>query len=67
MIHIPASTSIYIDDAGAEETRIIMRAELVAIHTALSTFSTHNWISIFTHSPYPASTSLSITIPTLVQ
>ncbi len=27
-----------------------MRAELVAIHTALSTFSTHNWIGIFTDS-----------------
>ena len=42
VVHIPTSTTIYIDAAGTEETRTIMRAELVAIHTALSTFSTHN-------------------------
>ena len=50
MVHIPTSTSIYIDVAGTEETRTIMRAELVAIHTSLSTFSTHDWIGIFTYS-----------------
>ena len=50
MVHIPTSTIVYIDDAGTEETRTIMRAELVAIHTALSTFSTHDWIGVFTDS-----------------
>ena len=50
MVHIPTSTTLYIDVAGIEETRIIMRAELVAIHTALTTFSTHEWIGIFTDS-----------------
>ncbi len=48
MVHIPTSTTIYIDAAGTEETRTIMRADLVAIHIALSTFSIHNWIGIFT-------------------
>ena len=48
VVHIPTSTPIYIDVAGTEETRTIMRAELVAIPTALSTFSTHEWIGIFT-------------------
>jgi hypothetical protein len=50
VVHIPTSTTIYIDFAGTEETRTIMRDKLVAIHTALSTFSTHNWIDIFTDS-----------------
>ena len=49
-MHITTSTTIYIDAAGTKETRTIMRADLVAIHTALSTFSTHNWIGIFTYS-----------------
>jgi hypothetical protein len=35
-------TTIYIDVAGTEETRTIMRAKLVAIHTDLTTFSTHD-------------------------
>ncbi len=42
MVHIPTITTIYIDAGGTEENRTIMRAEQVAIHTALSTFSTHN-------------------------
>ena len=50
VIHIPTSTTLYIDAAGTEETRTIMRAELVAIHTALTVFSTHEWIGIFTDS-----------------
>ena len=50
MIHIPSSTTIYIDAAGIEETRTIMRAELVAIYTAFTAFATHEWISIFTDS-----------------
>ncbi len=41
VVHIPLATTIYIDAAGTEETRSIMRAELVAIHTALTTFATH--------------------------
>jgi len=41
VVHIPTNTTIYIDAAGIEETRTIMRAELVAIHTTLATFSTH--------------------------
>ena len=49
-MHIPTITTIYIDAAGTEENRTIMRAELVAIHTALSTVSTHIWIVIFTNS-----------------
>ncbi len=49
-MHIPISTTIYIDAAGTEETRTITRADLVAIHTALTTFSTHEWICIFTYS-----------------
>jgi len=42
VVHILTITIIYIDAAGIEETRSIMRAELVAIHTALTTFSTHD-------------------------
>jgi hypothetical protein len=41
---------IYIDDAWSEETRTIMRAELVAIHTALIIFEDHSWIGVFTDS-----------------
>ena len=50
VVHIPTNTTIYIDAPGTEKTRTIMRAVLVAIHTALATFSTHNRISIFTYS-----------------
>jgi ribonuclease HI len=50
MLHIPTNTIIYIDAVGSKETRTIMRAELVAIHTALKTFVTHNLIGIFTDS-----------------
>jgi hypothetical protein len=42
VVHIPTNTTIYIDAVGTEETRAIMRAELVAIHTALSTLSTRD-------------------------
>ncbi len=41
VVHIPTGTTIYIDAAGTEETRTIMRAELVAIYTALATFASH--------------------------
>jgi ribonuclease HI len=50
VVHIPTSTTIFIDAVGTEETRTIMRAELVAIHTALTTFEDHEWIGIFTAS-----------------
>ena len=50
VVHIPSSTTIYIDDAGIEETRTIMQGELVVIHTALTTFATHEWIGIFMDS-----------------
>ena len=50
MVHIPTSTTIYIDAVGREETRTIMRGELVAIYTTLNTFEDHDWIGIFTDS-----------------
>ncbi len=50
VIHIPTSTTIYIYAAGMEETRTIMRAELVAIHTALTTFAEHDWLGKFSDS-----------------
>jgi hypothetical protein len=50
VVHIPTNTTIYIDTAGTEETHTIMRADLIAIHTALATFFTHDWIDIFTDS-----------------
>jgi ribonuclease HI len=50
VVHVPTATTIYIDAAGTEETRTIMRAELVAIYVALRTFETHEWIGIFTDS-----------------
>ena len=50
VVHISTRASIYIDATGCEETRTIMRAELVAIHTALSKFEDHPWIGIFTDS-----------------
>ena len=48
---LPTRTSVYIiDDAGCEEARTIMCAELVAIHTALTRFEDHSWLGIFTYS-----------------
>ncbi len=41
VVHLPTNTTIYIDAAGTEETRTSMRAELVAIHMALTAFSNH--------------------------
>ncbi len=38
------------DITGIDETRIIMRAELVAIYTAMDKFTTHEWVEIFTDS-----------------
>ena len=50
VVHIPTATTIYIDAAGTDETRTIMRAELVAIHTALTTVAALELIVIFTDS-----------------
>jgi hypothetical protein len=50
VVQIPSNTTIYIDVAGTEEIRTIMRVELVAIYMALTTFATHKWIGIFTGS-----------------
>ncbi len=50
MVYIPSRTTIYIDAAGTKATRTIMRAELVAIHTALTTSAEHEWIGIYTDS-----------------
>jgi ribonuclease HI len=50
VVHIPACTTIYIEAAGSEEIRTIMRAELVVIHAALSRFEDHPWIGVFTDS-----------------
>jgi len=50
VVHIPTRTTMYIDATGCEETRTIMRAELVAIHTALSKFEDHPWIGVFADS-----------------
>ena len=53
MVHIPSNTTIYIDAAGAEETHTIMRAELVAMHTALAKIAPHvcsTLLHIFTDS-----------------
>ncbi len=41
VVHISSRTTIYIDAAGCDETRTIMRAELVTIHTALTIFEDH--------------------------
>ncbi len=50
VVHVPTATTIYIDADVKEETRSIMRVELVSIHTALTTFVAHEWIGIFTDS-----------------
>jgi len=48
VVHIPICTTIYIDARGTYGTRNIMRAELVAIYTALEKCCTHEWMGIFT-------------------
>ena len=50
VVHIPTRTTIYIDTAGCDETRTIMRVELVAIHTALTRFTDYSRLGIFTDS-----------------
>jgi hypothetical protein len=48
VVHVPTCTIIYIDAGGTDETRTIMRAELVAIYTSLDKFAAHEWVGIFT-------------------
>jgi len=50
VVHMPTRTTIYIDAARCEESRTIMRAELAAIHTALTRFEDHSWLGVFTDS-----------------
>jgi len=50
VVHVPICTSIYIDAGCTDETRTIMRAELMAIYTALVKFAAHEWVGIFTNS-----------------
>ena len=50
VVHIPTRTTIYVEAVGCDETRTIMRAELVEIHTVLTTFADHSWLGIFTDS-----------------
>jgi hypothetical protein len=50
VVHIPTRITIYIDADGCEVLRIIMRAEQVAIHTALTRFEDHSWLGIITES-----------------
>jgi hypothetical protein len=54
VVHVPTSTTIYIDAGGTNETRTNMRAELVTIITALNTFATQEWIGISTGSLFRA-------------
>jgi hypothetical protein len=52
VVHVPTCIAIYINAGGTDETRTIMRAELVAIFTALNKFATHEWCgSLRTPSP----------------
>ncbi len=50
VVHISTRTTIYIDVLATEEAHTITRAELVANHTALTTFTSHEWLGIFTDS-----------------
>ena len=50
VVHVPTCRTIYIDAGGTDETRTIMRAELVAIYAALDKFAAHEWMGIFTDS-----------------
>jgi hypothetical protein len=50
VVHIPIRTTIYIYATGAKEIRTIMRVDLLAIHTALIRFASHEWIGMFIFS-----------------
>ena len=66
MVIIPIRVNIYIDTAGTKETRTITRAELVAIHTALTTFAAHDLFGIY-KIPDIACKPYGITLQTLEQ
>jgi len=48
VVHVPTCTTIYIDARGSDKTRTIMRAELVAMYTALDSLSKPSDIAIQT-------------------
>ncbi len=51
MIHnILSRTTLNIDAAGNDETRAIMRAKQVSMHTALAKFDNHRWIGVLADS-----------------
>ena len=50
VVHGPTCTTIYIDARGTDETRTLMRAELVAIYMALDKFATYERVGIFMDS-----------------
>ncbi len=47
VVHVPTCSTIYIDARDTDDTRAIVRAELVAIYTAIYKFVTHEWFGIF--------------------
>jgi hypothetical protein len=50
VLYVPTCTTIFIDARGTEETRTIMRVDLVAIHTTLNKCAASEWVGIFTDS-----------------
>ena len=56
VVHVPSYTTIYIDKGGRDETRTIIRAELVVIYTLLDKFAKLECVGIFTDSLYSLET-----------
>jgi hypothetical protein len=50
VVYVPTRTTLYIDVSCCDDTRTIMRAERIAIHTALIRFHDHLWLRICTDS-----------------
>ena len=50
VVYIPTRNTLYINATGCDETRTIMRAELAAIHTALTRCANHSWLGVFIDS-----------------
>ena len=48
VVHVQTCSTIYIDARGTDDTRAIVRVELVAIYTVLYKFVTHEWVGIST-------------------
>jgi len=42
VVHVPTRTAIYIEVGGSKETRTVMRLDLIAMHTALTTSTSHD-------------------------